>query len=114
MAKVDSATGCSNPEMVEQILSGLIQSKPARLNWDFPTMEDFAKEILPDGKDDGSIGKKHSISFVDEEEDIAYPVKRVKWDEAPADSQPESTEKYRQTFVASNTPCDPKDVLEAV
>ncbi|EGU80731.1 hypothetical protein FOXB_08771 [Fusarium oxysporum f. sp. conglutinans Fo5176] len=114
MAKVDSATGCSNPEMVEQILSGLIQSKPARLNWDFPTMEDFAKEILPDGKDDGSIGKKHSISFVDEEEDIAYPVKRVKLDEAPADSQPESTEKYRQTFVASNTPCDPKDVLEAV
>ncbi|RKK80075.1 hypothetical protein BFJ69_g4595 [Fusarium oxysporum] len=114
MAKVDSATGCSNPEMVEQILSGLIQSKPARLNWDFPTMEDFAKEILPDGKDDGSIGKRHSISFVDEEEDIAYPVKRVKLDEAPADSQPESTEKYRQTFVASNTPCDPKDVLEAV
>lgn len=114
MAKVNSATGCSNPEMVEQILSGLIQSKPARLNWDFPTMEDFAREILPDGKDDGSIGKKHSIFFVDEEEDIAYPVKRVKLDEAPADSQPESTEKYRQTFVASNTPCDPKDVLEAV
>ncbi|KLO84145.1 hypothetical protein CEK26_009927 [Fusarium fujikuroi] len=93
MAKVNSAIDCSNPEMVEQIRSGLIQSKPARPNWDFPTMEDFAKEILPNGKDDGGIGKKHSISFVGEEDDIASPNKRVKSEEAPADSQPESSDR---------------------
>ncbi|KAF4959352.1 hypothetical protein FGADI_1796 [Fusarium gaditjirri] len=93
MAKVNSTTDCGNPEMVEQIRSGLIQPKPARLNWDFPTMEDFAKEILPNGKDDGCIGKKHGISFVDEEEDLASPVKRIKPNEAPADSQAESIDR---------------------
>ncbi|KAG5793825.1 hypothetical protein H9Q69_007109 [Fusarium xylarioides] len=93
MAKVNSTTDCSNPEMVEQIRSGLIQPKPARPNWDFPTMEDFAKEILPNGKDDGGIGEKHSISFVDEEDDMSSPNKRVKSEEAPADSQPESSDR---------------------
>ncbi|PNP80864.1 hypothetical protein FNYG_05836 [Fusarium nygamai] len=91
-AKVNSATDCSNPEMVEQIRSGLIQPKSARPNWDFPTMEDFAKEILPNGKDDGGIGKKHIISSVDKEDHIASPNKRVKSEEAPADSQPKSSE----------------------
>jgi acyl carrier protein phosphodiesterase len=93
MAKANSTTGCSNPEMVEQIRSGLIQPKPARPGWDFPTMEDFAKEILPSGKNDGSMGGKHSISLVDQEEDIASPIKRVKTEEAPVASQPESTDR---------------------
>ncbi|KAF4493654.1 hypothetical protein FAGAP_10209 [Fusarium agapanthi] len=90
MAKVDSATDRSNPEMVEQIRSGLIQPKPARPDWDFPTMEDFAKEILPNGKEDGG---KRSISFVDDEDDVTSPSKRVKSEEAPADSQPESSDR---------------------
>ncbi|KAI1045439.1 hypothetical protein LB505_006344 [Fusarium chuoi] len=93
MAKVNSAIDCSNPEVVEQIRSGLIQSKPARPNWDFPTMEDFAKEILPNGKDDGGIGEKHSISVVGEEDEIASPNKRVKSEEAPTDLQPESSDR---------------------
>ncbi|KAF5618190.1 hypothetical protein F52700_12358 [Fusarium sp. NRRL 52700] len=93
MAKVNSATDCSNPEMVEQIRTLMIQPKPARPDWDFPTMEDFAKEILPNGKDGDGIGQKHSISFANEQEDIASPNKRVKSEEVPADSQPENTDR---------------------
>ncbi|KAF5685492.1 hypothetical protein FCIRC_3411 [Fusarium circinatum] len=90
MAKVDSATDRSNPEMVEQIRSGLIQPKPAHPDWDFPTMEDFAKEILPNGKEDGG---KRSISSVDDEDVVTSPSKRVKSEEAPADSQPEGSDR---------------------
>ncbi|KAF5242256.1 hypothetical protein FANTH_8770 [Fusarium anthophilum] len=90
MAKVDSATDRSNPEMVEQIRSGLIQPKPARPDWDFPTMEDFAKEILPNGKEDGG---KRSVSSVDDEDVVTSPSKRVKSEEAPADSQPEGSDR---------------------
>ncbi|KAF5968239.1 hypothetical protein FBULB1_10811 [Fusarium bulbicola] len=90
MAKVDSATDRSNSEMVEQIRSGLIQPKPAHPDWDFPTMEDFAKEILPNGKEDGG---KRSVSSVDDEDVVTSPSKRVKSEEATADSQPEVSDR---------------------
>ncbi|KAF4452617.1 hypothetical protein F53441_4556 [Fusarium austroafricanum] len=88
--KVNSTAGCTNPAMVEQIRSGLIQSKPKSPNWEFPTMEDFAKEILPSGKDDSSLGQKHSINLVDEAENATPAMKRVKSEEPQDTSEPES------------------------
>ncbi|KAF4338284.1 hypothetical protein FBEOM_7818 [Fusarium beomiforme] len=91
MAKAGSSTGCSNPKMMEQIRSGLIQPKPARPKWDFPTMKDFAKGTLPDSKDDAILDKKHSISH--DEEDAVSPAKRVKSEDTLGDSQTEKTDR---------------------
>ncbi|KAF9771203.1 hypothetical protein IL306_011169 [Fusarium sp. DS 682] len=68
----------SRPDIVEEIRSSLVRPKFARSPWGFPTMEDYAKEMRRDGKDGSIRGKKHSISLVDDEEDIVSPVKRVK------------------------------------
>ncbi|KAM0446545.1 hypothetical protein ACHAQK_001471 [Fusarium lateritium] len=85
-AKRSSMTGFTNPAMVEQIRSGLIQSKTKLPDWEFPTMEDFAKEIHPNGRDDVKPGKKHGITVVGEVEDTAPAMKRVKSEEPQDDS----------------------------
>ncbi|KAG5664614.1 hypothetical protein KAF25_008348 [Fusarium avenaceum] len=85
-AKRSSMTGFTNSAMVEQIRSGLIQSKTKRPDWEFPTMEDFAKEIHPNGRDDVKPGKKHNITIVGEVEDNAPAMKRVKSEEPQDDS----------------------------
>jgi hypothetical protein len=85
-AKRSSMVGFTNPAMVEQIRSGLIQSKTKRPDWEFPTMEDFAKEIHPSGRDDVKPSKKHNITVVGEVEDTAPAMKRVKSEEPQDDS----------------------------
>lgn len=85
-AKRSSMTGFTNSAMVEQIRSGLIQSMTKRPDWEFPTMEDFAKEIHPNGRDDVKPGKKHNITIVGEVGDNAPAMKRVKSEEPQDDS----------------------------
>ncbi|KAM0355927.1 hypothetical protein ACHAPU_000316 [Fusarium lateritium] len=87
MAKGSSVTGFANPAMVEQIRSGLIQPKIKRPDWEFPTMEDFAKEIQPNSGDDVKPGNKHSIAVVGEVENIAPAMKRVKSEESHDESE---------------------------
>jgi hypothetical protein len=79
-------SGFTNPAMVEQIRSGLIQSKTKHPDWEFPTMEDFAKEIHPSGRDDVKPDKKHHIAVMGEVEDNAPAMKRVKSEEPQDDS----------------------------
>ncbi|KAF5680404.1 hypothetical protein FHETE_529 [Fusarium heterosporum] len=81
MAKRSSVTGFTNPAMVEQIRSGLVQPKIKYPGWEFLTMEDFAKEIQPNSKDDVKSGDKHSIAVAGEAENIAPAMKRVKSEE---------------------------------
>jgi acyl carrier protein phosphodiesterase len=85
-AKRSSMSGFTNPAMVEQIRSGLIQSKTKHPDWEFPTMEDFAKEIHPSGRDDVKPDKKHHIAVMGEVEDNAPAMKRVKSEEPQDDS----------------------------
>jgi acyl carrier protein phosphodiesterase len=85
-AKRSSMSGFTNPAMVEQIRSGLIQSKTKHPDWEFPTMEDFAKEIHPSGQDDVKPDKKHHIAVMGEVEDNAPAMKRVKSEEPQDDS----------------------------
>ncbi|KAF4970460.1 hypothetical protein FSARC_2538 [Fusarium sarcochroum] len=87
MAKVSSAGVCANPAMIEQIRSGLIQPKPRRPNWEFPTMEDFARGILSGGKNEATLGKKHNMTLVDEAEGAVPPLKRIKSEEPQEDSE---------------------------
>ncbi|KAF4992197.1 hypothetical protein FGRMN_7328 [Fusarium graminum] len=86
MAKGSSLTGFANPAVVEQIRSGLIQPKIKRPGWEFLTMEDFAKEIQPNSRDDVKSSDKHSIAVAGEAENIAPAMKRVKSEEPQDES----------------------------
>ncbi|KAM0561093.1 hypothetical protein ACHAPJ_003594 [Fusarium lateritium] len=87
MAKVSSGAGYTNPDMVEQIRSGLIQPKPMRANWEFPTMEDFARGILSSSKNEVALGKKHNMTLIDEAEGAVPPLKRIKSEEPQDNSE---------------------------
>jgi hypothetical protein len=49
-------------------------------------MEDFAKEIHPNWRDDVKPGEKHNIAVIGEVEDTAPAIKRVKSEDPQDDS----------------------------
>ncbi|KAH6894259.1 hypothetical protein B0T10DRAFT_545802 [Thelonectria olida] len=65
-------------EMIDQIRSGLVQPKPTRKGWVFPTVADFERDAQIGRHDMELMGKKHAVTITDQDE--GPNAKRVKTD----------------------------------
>jgi hypothetical protein len=74
MAKASSAVGGADPAVVEQIHTS--QVPPRTQKWDFPTMEDFAKVTILDGRDGAKPNRKRSMAHADGND--ASPATKIK------------------------------------
>ncbi|KAF4978671.1 hypothetical protein FZEAL_4989 [Fusarium zealandicum] len=99
MARNSSTANDANPEMIEQIRSGLIQPKPVRRDWKFPTVEDFEKSILSNSSQDTLVKKTVEVS-AETEVDEAPAAKKIKLsgsqDGAPSGARLHDTRGARQ------------------